>query len=590
MKKMMLLCSLFVLLQVSAFGQAYMPYVDEVRGDTLVIKDYYDMGEVPNSLYDAINADSIDVPAGRVYLLKNYGWYPVTSNPVSKQGVKMIIMGEINESLKKSQNADGPAVFSGYVGESTNSIGNLNSGGDLLVKNIIANAGNPAGELGWTLFGSSANAKLTVENCILEHNQWVMINPSANSKITFKDNYIVNLVGHPCRRNGGVIDFFSNLDSIVFENNTVVNAQGSIIKYRSGYQVNRSIINHNTFVNCAGYIMMNIGNTGNISLTNNLFVNSNVQGYCSVFQTEDAGEVDAEDLPMGFVNVIVDSASAVNGYTFYANHNATYWSPIWDDYISTLSTGNINGTSDWYSQRIKMNSRSETMFADDATYPYLTNGTWIEGIQPNFTDPADLYTTQLDLVKAYALSCVNTASSESLPNWRLVSTPVEDLFVFADFPVPVDLSYDNAELLTGANSGLPVGDLNWFPAEYASWLTIKAQENANAHTALYTGVIPQDPTDVEALEMPASSYRLDQNYPNPFNPSTTITFAVPEAGNVTLKVYDVIGKEVASLVNGQLAADTYKVSFDAASLSSGVYLYTLSVGNFTQTKKMVLMK
>jgi len=585
MKKMMLLCSMLLLLQVTTFAQAYADWVEEERGDTLVIKDYTDMGNVGNSLYEAINADSVSVPEGRVYLLKNYGWYPVSNNPVSKAGQKIVIMGEINESLKLSEDVDGPAVFSGAAG----SIGNLNSGGDLVVKNIMANAGNPGSDLGWTLFGNTADGRLTVENCILEHNQWVFINSPSNAKTYFKDNYMVNLVGHACRRNGGIIDFFSDQDSIVLENNTVVNAQGSLVKLREGYAVNRTILNHNTFVNCAGYVMMNIGNTGMVSLTNNLFVNSNVQGYCSAFQDEDAGEVDKRDIPMGLVNAIADSlALANNALTFYADGNAAYWSATWDDYISTLISNDVNDVANlngdgWYSQRIIMSSETEALFNDDATYPLLTSKNWVEGVMPNFTDPQNLYTTALADVKTYCLATVDTASVEVLPNWRLVSTPVSDQFVFSDWPIPVDLSYDNAELLTAAMGGFPIGDLNWFPTQNAAWQAQKADEYQTIHDALTI-------VDVEVVEGPADKYELSQNYPNPFNPTTKISYTIPEASNVTLKVYDALGKEVATLVNEFQGANKYKVDFNANQLSSGVYIYKLEAGNFSITKKMLLLK
>lgn len=86
------------------------------------------------------------------------------------------------------------------------------------------------------------------------------------------------------------------------------------------------------------------------------------------------------------------------------------------------------------------------------------------------------------------------------------------------------------------------------------------------------------------------SYKLDQNYPNPFNPSTAITFSVPEAGNVSLKIYDMLGREVATLINGSMNAGSHTVSFNAENLSSGMYLYTLNAGNFTSSKKMMLLK
>ena len=97
-----------------------------------------------------------------------------------------------------------------------------------------------------------------------------------------------------------------------------------------------------------------------------------------------------------------------------------------------------------------------------------------------------------------------------------------------------------------------------------------------------------------------SSYKLYQNYPNPFNPSTKINYSINEPGLVQLKIYNVLGVEVASLVNEFKNAGSYTVEFsakggsasggNAAQLSSGVYFYSLSVNNFTQTRKMILEK
>ena len=85
-------------------------------------------------------------------------------------------------------------------------------------------------------------------------------------------------------------------------------------------------------------------------------------------------------------------------------------------------------------------------------------------------------------------------------------------------------------------------------------------------------------------------YLLMQNYPNPFNPLTKITFQIPEAGLVKLKVYDLLGNEVASLVDGVVNAGIHEVSFDASELTSGVYIYTLFAGDFIRSNKMILMK
>ena len=95
--------------------------------------------------------------------------------------------------------------------------------------------------------------------------------------------------------------------------------------------------------------------------------------------------------------------------------------------------------------------------------------------------------------------------------------------------------------------------------------------------------------DFKDLTTP-KTYELSQNYPNPFNPSTTIEFTVPKDAAVTLKIYDVLGKEVATLVNEQKPTGTYIVNWNASNFSSGLYFYKLTAGEFNQTKKMFMVK
>ena len=96
-------------------------------------------------------------------------------------------------------------------------------------------------------------------------------------------------------------------------------------------------------------------------------------------------------------------------------------------------------------------------------------------------------------------------------------------------------------------------------------------------------------TDVEDVNIP-TNYRLNQNFPNPFNPVTKITFTIPVNGFVSLKVYDVLGREVAHLVNGVMAAGNHNVEFNGSNLSSGVYFYHLKSGSFSDVKKLTLAK
>lgn len=97
-------------------------------------------------------------------------------------------------------------------------------------------------------------------------------------------------------------------------------------------------------------------------------------------------------------------------------------------------------------------------------------------------------------------------------------------------------------------------------------------------------------SSVERLDGNPSSYTISQNYPNPFNPSTKIEYSIPEASFVQLKVYDILGNEVATLVNEEQTAGTYRADFNGNVLASGFYIAQLTSGNYVQTIKMSLMK
>ena len=102
-------------------------------------------------------------------------------------------------------------------------------------------------------------------------------------------------------------------------------------------------------------------------------------------------------------------------------------------------------------------------------------------------------------------------------------------------------------------------------------------------TFTYSNVVNVDANGV-------NEFKLNQNYPNPFNPSTNIEYSLPVSGNVSLVVYDNLGKEVARLVNENKVAGNYNVEFDASNLPSGIYFYKLTSGKFSETKKMILLK
>ena len=163
-----------------------------------------------------------------------------------------------------------------------------------------------------------------------------------------------------------------------------------------------------------------------------------------------------------------------------------------------------------------------------------------------------------------AQNCINIRTEWS---GGTVANPVKWHGVndYLDFtwPLDYDLSYTNSALETAGTDGKPIGSLQWWP----KYTDVKDNET----------VVP-------------NTFALEQNYPNPFNPSTTINYSVPKSGFVTLKVYNVIGQEIATLFAGQLQPGKYVANFDGSKFASGIYIYRLESEGTSITKKLVLLK
>ncbi len=591
MKKLLLLFTVSLLMPMaSVFSQTLSDYVLQTRGDTLVVKDDIAYGGT-NTLYSLMASDS-EAPATRVYELTNGGIYSLVNNPVTSSTYRTIIMGPTQTSLKVSKGA-APPILSGSYATGVNTDGGTNVGKDLLVKNIDLEMGNSAGNGGgWAWFDfNGPNMRLQVDNCIMEHTWWTWVGgPPADESVFFTNDYFVNLDGHTCRRNGGVIDpngSAPHQDTIEAINCTHVNVQGSIYKSRPDYSIDKMLFDHNDFIDCAGFVFMNsAADVSNYSVTNNIFVNVQLQGFCPLLSSVDKGEVDQDNEPMGLVNVRPDSLFNATGASFYADANLVYWDPSLADIVSTLNTSKVNGQTNWVSQMIVMNSRTDSAFANKSKYPHLTSRGWIQNELPAFSNTNDLLTTQLALVKAFAIATVDTNYGTPLTSWR---TPVDSEaanFVNADWPIPIDLSYTNSDLLTAGLGGFPVGDLDWFPTQYTTWQAQESSELAYINEVLN----PDGPYVVEKTPEVPQQFQLHQNYPNPFNPATVISFQLPVRSYVSLRVYDILGREVATLVNGIQDAGVHVATFDGTRLASGVYFYRLTASGKNQVKKMLLAK
>ncbi|MBT8401449.1 MAG: T9SS type A sorting domain-containing protein [Rhodothermia bacterium] len=153
----------------------------------------------------------------------------------------------------------------------------------------------------------------------------------------------------------------------------------------------------------------------------------------------------------------------------------------------------------------------------------------------------------------------------------------------ADLTTPLAFfTWDNS--LAADDTGRPRG-LGFSPDGMTAYVTMFSTGGAAIQT-FSPGAVGVEPVDSEIPE----SFSLKQNYPNPFNPTTTIEFDLRAASMAQLRVYDVLGREVAELVNEPLAAGTYKVQFDASDLSSGTYVYILETESARQSASMTILK
>ncbi|MGE5810468.1 MAG: T9SS type A sorting domain-containing protein, partial [Ignavibacteria bacterium] len=176
-----------------------------------------------------------------------------------------------------------------------------------------------------------------------------------------------------------------------------------------------------------------------------------------------------------------------------------------------------------------------------------------------------------------------------------------------DFSAQVNTK-GNIELLidfknTGSGIPLPLSVKEFLCTVELTLLDSAANTNINwipENLIIATGDflrIPAYLNDLESVPLSAGfvsgealTFQLEQNYPNPFNPSTTIRFAVPQAGKVTLNVYNVLGEKIRDLISGFYETGIHSVNFDGKDLNSGVYIYKLQSENFVKVKKMLLMK
>lgn len=316
----------------------------------------------------------------------------------------------------------------------------------------------------------------------------------------------------------------------------------------------------------------------NAEFTNNLFYNAYTMG-------EDSAQIKGQDLdqlPFGVINID----------TIYYDYNAD--SSVVTPNMTQEATRNllVSNNNNFVKQNIKdywavagadpttyhmfaypdpdyfdgfMNSRTRAMFEDDATWPGLVHEN-TTSLDPQFENYFDYSDTLINYSKYY----YNYAWPSAAPTTFMADPDGEPLT--PTDPMVYNLKITNPSLRTASTTGGPIGDLTWeLPSGYNSTQA-------------------QILTDVREIKELSTDFSLKQNYPNPFNPVTNIEFTIPQSSEVSLKVFNILGQEISTLVNKQMNAGSYTVDFDASSLSSGVYIYRLEAGQNVMTMKMTLLK
>ena len=534
--------------------------------------------EVQMSLMAQIDADTTsegEWPAveGRIYELDGGGIY-------LNQDLRYIEAGETIHI--RSNNDQKPIIYlfpTGVGDNPQNPPGYFlrTRGGDIILENLAISGydelsddpENGVFDQLYTVQGNflrtdSEGASITLKGNIFSNIAGQVLRTNASTvKLHIEDNIFANL-GALSTSNFGAgkgIDLReSTTDSLIMINNTFVNYQDRIIRhYNFGNPLEGTgdilygRIEHNTFVNGMGFHgVLSLGNVGpDIIIKNNLFVDAFAGGADSTDVTRTAEWANT--------GASYGNGNSKMSWIFAAPNDSTEWTVSNNYYaLSTEGQAFINQ----YDTVTVGNPLSEYIMGElsDPSSAFMM----IE--DPVLADKPALMTGMLTYYREIANRTKDTPNDVWDPAIHDFDRKPITYFV-SDF----DASYStSSDAYTGSDQSLPVGDLNWFPDKKAEYTMTNSE--------------------VEDFDVP-NQISLEQNYPNPFNPATNIAYSLPATQRVTLKVFDMLGREVATLINNEvITSGAHTVSFNAASLASGVYIYQLVGEGMSLTRKMTLIK
>jgi hypothetical protein len=566
-------------------------------------------GDLNNAVKAAINAGTV---SNTVFKLKQYDRYVINGTITVPAGEQLTIVAA--EPGQTQETAPPQILWTASSSVTKNFL--IAVYGDLIMKNIwvlFADAvGNQTGtpivfDGDTTGLTGDALDYGTFENCIFDYMPCPVVTASGvicvRSKHfngVFRNCYFRNCVDRHFMYYGRAVSFPFDVsgfhtDSIMFENCTFANI-GYVYQQESKNYADNVSFNHCTFLNIVMFSLES-GWWYRMSVTNSLWVNGYMYGDIPAYNRRSGDpeggtlRIDhADSAGFGWIPPFTDQDRRIL-FT-----NSSYFI---EDWLRAWMYNNPQST-DWretgYPEGVPqpqpMLSPRTIVFFDSLlpgggkAFPYMNRASLYDSTDPGIiTAP-----TNIEALKSYLYykwCCGNDTIWTYLPEWSLQQR----------WPLPENLAYVNPTLLTAGMGDFPLGDLYhwWNPAVragatdyYSAWLAQADQERAIINTWLETG----SPASVQGLLSSAipSSFTLSQNNPNPFNPITQIKYSIPARGHASLKVYNLLGQEVATLFAGIRQPGNYEATFNGKELASGVYFYQLQANNYVKTKKLILLK
>jgi hypothetical protein len=419
---------------------------------------------------------------------------------------------------------------------------------------------------------------LIMDGVIMSNTRGQHIRTEAAARVIRITNSVLANMGDLGRSNFGAgkgIDLRANsIDSLIFRNTTFVNFQDRLIRHRSSTApIGHLIFDHNTVINGMSYHgMIALGEIGDDAvITNNLFLDAVVAGADSS-DAERQAEYDehTELYPNGKPSMpwIFSVPNDVTQWTVANNYYAV------SDEVEAFYTQFGDGGGDDGNPDNGTDGDNDIIDEGNPLSDHILSKPGVEDFIKVDLEVTDRPDVMINMAEWYR---TETGRTKETTNFARADDDFDRqpvTYFMGDF----DASYPtSSDAYMGATGSCPAGDLNWFPSiDPATCPTGTAIERISG-------------------EVPVQ-FKLNQNYPNPFNPTTNITYDLPDAAIVSLVVYNVLGQEVARLVDGQTqSAGVYRVTWDGldqsgSKVATGMYFYQLQSGEKQVTKTMILLK